>query len=90
MEQHSNPAPVTYAKGGQEFTANSDRTIIRWPEVHRRTGRSRTQVWRDIRAGKFPVPVQLGPNAIGWYSDEIEAWQTDRPRVNYAPEHQSA
>ena len=62
------------------------RTILRWPEVHRRRGKSRTQIWRDIRAGKFPAPVQLGPNSIGWYEDEVDEAQAKLPRVSYAPE----
>lgn len=85
MAELAPSAPVTYAKGGWEWSSDG-RTIIRWPEVHRRTGRSRTQAWRDIRNSKFPAPIQLGPNAIGWYEDEIEDWQNNRPRVAYAAE----
>lgn len=59
--------------------------ILREPEVLERTQRSRPQRWRDIRAGKFPAPVQLGPNAVGWFEDEINSWLASRPRVNYAP-----
>ena len=58
--------------------------IIRWPEVHSATARSRTQVWRDVKAGKFPAPVQLGENAVGWYEDEIATWLESRPRASYA------
>lgn len=62
------------------------REIIRFPEVKRLTGgRSRTQIWRDVRAGKFPAPVQVGPNSVGWYRDEVEARQAELPRVAYAP-----
>ena len=60
------------------------RVILRWPDVRSLTGRSRTSVWRDVRAGKFPAPVQLGENTIGWYEDEIAAWQEARPRAAYA------
>ena len=82
----ANPTPVTYAKGSTEFTraAGGERIIIRWPEVHRRTGRSRTSAWRDTRKGKFPAPVEIGDNAIGWYEDEIAAWLEARPRAAYA------
>jgi len=63
------------------------RKVLREPEVKRRTGRCRTQRWRDCRAGRFPLPVELGPNAIGWFEDEIDAWLADRPRRRYsAPE----
>jgi prophage regulatory protein len=60
------------------------RQIIRWPEVHHRTGRSRTSAWRDVRKGTFPAPVEIGNNAIGWYEHEIQAWIASRPRAAYA------
>ena len=66
------------------------RPILRWPKVHSATGRSRTQAWRDIRAGTFPAPIELGENAVGWYEDEIVAWQKARPRVAYAPDKEAA
>lgn len=66
------------------------RVIIRWPEVKRLTGKSRTQIWRDVRAGKFPAPVKLGPNSIGWYQDEVVERQAALPRVAYAPTGQVA
>ena len=61
------------------------RTLLRWPAVKARTGKSRTQAWRDIKAGTFPSPVEIGPNAVAWYEDEISAWNASRPRVAYAP-----
>jgi predicted DNA-binding transcriptional regulator AlpA len=33
--------------------------LIRWAEVHKRTGLSRTAVWRLERDGKFPRRVRL-------------------------------
>ena len=61
------------------------RRVLRWDAVHERISKSRAQVWRDIRAGKFPAPITLGGNSVGWYADEIDAWLAARPRVNYAP-----
>jgi prophage regulatory protein len=63
-----------------------NRNILRDPEVRKRTKLSRVQRWRRVRKGTFPAPVQLGPNSIGWYEDEIEAWLAERPRVSYAPQ----
>ncbi len=63
---------------------SKSRRILRDPEVQERTQLSRVQRWRRVRSGTFPVPVQLGPNSIGWYEDEIEAWIAARPRVAYA------
>lgn len=28
--------------------------------------RSRVSLWRDVREGRLPPPVQLGPNCIRW------------------------
>ena len=72
------------------------RRILRDPVVQERTQLSRVQRWRRVRAGTFPAPIQLGPNSIGWWEDEIEAWLAARPRVSYAapapaaPEPQAA
>jgi prophage regulatory protein len=65
------------------------RRIIRGSVVEDRSGKSRVQIWRDVKAGRFPAPVQLGPNSVGWYEDEIDAWLATRPRRTYgapAPE----
>ena len=62
------------------------RTIIRFKLVKERVPYSRIQIWRKSRDPNddFPAPVQLGPNAIGWYDDEIDAWLASRPRVKWA------
>ena len=59
------------------------RKIIRAKEVSNRSGKSRTQIWRDVRAGKFPAPLELGPNSIGWYEDEIDDHLANLPRRTY-------
>ena len=66
--------------------AQISRRILRDPQVRERTGLSRVQRWRRVRKGTFPAPVQLGPNSIGWYEDEVEAFIANRPRVSYAPQ----
>ena len=62
------------------------RKILRTKVVTERTGYSRVQTWRKSRDPEddFPAPVQLGPNAIGWYEDEIDDWLESRPRVTWA------
>jgi prophage regulatory protein len=61
----------------------TSRRIIRGPQVESRVGKSRVSIWRDVKAGTFPAPVQIGPNSIGWYEDEIDAWLAARPRRTY-------
>ena len=65
-------------------TPPSARKIIKAKPVAQRVGKSRVQIWRDVRAGKFPSPVSLGPNSIGWFEDEIDLWLAARPRCSYA------
>lgn len=55
--------------------------ILRYPEVCRTTGLSRKTVERRIAAGDFAVPIKLGPRAVGFRSDEIEAWIKAQPRA---------
>ena len=59
------------------------RKIIRAKEVMKRTGKSRVTLWRNVRAGKFPAPLELGPNSIGWYDDEIDDHLANLPRRTY-------
>jgi len=39
---------------------------------------ARATLQRWIKAGTFPPPVEMGPNRIGWYADDIAAWQRSR------------
>ena len=66
------------------------RTLIRWPEVFRIYKKSRTQTWRDIRAGNFPAPVKIGPNSVAWFEDEVAAKVESLQRVDYAPDADAA
>ncbi len=68
--------------------------MLRAPEVMARTGLSRVTIWRRVKAGKFPAPLVLGENSIGWTAQSIEDWLESRPRRTYgaetAPEPQVA
>lgn len=57
--------------------------MLRAPEVMALTGLSRTTLWRRVRAGTFPAPVELGQNSIGWPASEISAWLKARARRTY-------
>jgi prophage regulatory protein len=55
--------------------------ILRLAEVLAATGLGRTSLYDSVRAGDFPKPVQLTKAAVGWRSDEVEAWIRSRPHV---------
>lgn len=60
--------------------------LLRFPAVSARYGgRSRAQIWRDVKAGNFPAPVRIGPNSNAWWSNELDAYDATLERVSYAP-----
>ena len=57
-----------------------DRLLTRGA-VERRTGLSRTSIYKWMSEGRFPVPIKLGPGAVRWPASEIEDWIASRPRA---------
>jgi prophage regulatory protein len=54
------------------------RQILRRPEVLKQTGLSSPTQKRLEDAGQFPARLQLGPNSVGWFEDEVDAWLESR------------
>ena len=52
--------------------------ILRHPDVQQMTGLSRSTIYRWSSNGSFPKPTKLGPRAVGWREEQIEAWIADR------------
>jgi len=48
-------------------------TILRIPAVKSESGLSRSTIYMRIAQGLWTKPVSLGPRAVGWPSDEVEA-----------------
>ncbi|MBQ73676.1 MAG: dipicolinate synthase [Gammaproteobacteria bacterium] len=54
-------------------------TILRWPEVSKRTGyKSKSHVEQLEKKGLFPPSVKIGSRAKGWVSVEITEWIQER------------
>ncbi|WP_039907408.1 helix-turn-helix transcriptional regulator [Candidatus Regiella insecticola] len=53
-------------------------TLIRLPEVQRRTGYSKAWIYRLISQHRFPVPVKIGTCAITFIESEVDAWINQR------------
>jgi len=45
----------------------------RLPAVMARTGMSRSWLYKEMTAGRFPKPVKVG-SASGWRASDIDAW----------------
>ena len=61
-------------------TGTTDR-LLRLREVQTLTALGRSTVYRLMRAGSFPEPLQIGPRAVRWRESEIDAWLAARPRA---------
>ena len=58
------------------------RMMMRKPRVAEKLGISVATLDRLRGLDRtFPMAVQLGPQAIAWFVDEIDDWLTNRPRV---------
>ncbi len=60
--------------------------MLRAREVMAQTGYSRTTIWRKVRAGTFPAPIELGPNAVGWLQSWISKYLAELRRRTYGAE----
>lgn len=46
--------------------------------VQDRYGLSRSTIYEEMAAGRFPKPVKIGPRAVAWVDAELEAWAAKR------------
>lgn len=56
--------------------SSSAQALLRLPEVCRRTGLSRSEIYRRVCAGRFPAPVKLGERASAWPENDVAAFVT--------------
>lgn len=59
-------------------SVEQEERILRWPQVHERTGICRSYAHKLIAKGEFPAPVKIGPRASGWLQSSINAWIESR------------
>lgn len=53
--------------------------LVSLDEVTRLTGKRRSSIYSDVKAGTFPAPVKVG-SASRWVYAEVEAWVMARIR----------
>ena len=58
--------------------------LVRWPEVYKRTGLSRTTVWRRVNDGSFPAPVRISSQLVAWRESDLDAWERDLQPIGTA------
>ena len=50
-----------------------DTKLMTRKQVEDRCGLARSTIYRMMESGSFPKPVRIGPKAVRWRSDEVEA-----------------
>ncbi len=48
--------------------------LLKLPEVKRRSGLSKTDIYIMMNAGEFPHNVKISIRAVAWVESEIENW----------------
>jgi prophage regulatory protein len=59
------------------MTDRSRDSLVRLPEVRRRTGLSTPTIYRKMKIGEFPVRIALSANVVAWYESDINRWVSD-------------
>jgi prophage regulatory protein len=49
-------------------------SLLRLPEVKRRTGLSKTEIYRRMAANLFPRQRKISPRVAAWPDNLIDAW----------------
>jgi prophage regulatory protein len=49
-------------------------SLLRMADVRRRTGLSRTTIYRRVDAKTFPTKVQISEGIVAWYESDIDAF----------------
>ena len=55
------------------------RELLRRQEVEARLGVSRSWIYAEMRAGRFPEPVKISKRAVRWRVADLNEWLSDRP-----------
>ena len=49
-------------------------TILRLPAVKARIGLSRSSIYQLVAESRFPRPIALGSQSVGWLESEVDGW----------------
>jgi len=55
--------------------------IVRMKELKLLLGVSSATIYRHIKLNKFPKPIQLSTNIVGWRLSVVEAWINEKEQT---------
>ena len=72
---------------GADFARTPDPPprLMRADDVVTLTGLAKSTIYRLMSISQFPAAVKIGPRAVRWRVEEVQAWIRERSRVTYAP-----
>ena len=76
--QEERKAMAHHDKGVPHVPHSTEERVVRLRDVISRTGRGRSSIYADVKAGRFPAPVAIGARAVGWLETEISLWLQQR------------
>ena len=56
--------------------------LLSWKQVIQISNLSKRTIQRRIKAGSFPLPLDLGGNCRGWKTKDIEVWINKLEKVS--------
>lgn len=59
--------------------------VLSREQTCRRIGFSPSTLYREVKRGAFPAPVQISARLIGWPESVIAAWLASRPAAAPPP-----
>jgi len=48
--------------------------LLKEGEVCERASLARGRLWRMVREGTFPAPIEIARRRVAWYEHEVQAW----------------
>jgi prophage regulatory protein len=71
----------------QSHLGNAPLRLLRRAAVERKTGLSRSSIYRLMSGGDFPTPVQLSTHVVAWIEAEIDQWISRRVSASRSEAH---
>lgn len=59
----------------------SDIVLLTRQQVEKMLGIRRSTVYKLMRQGKLPEPIQITPGCVRWRKAELEDWINSRPKA---------
>ena len=57
---------------------DSRKSVSKRRDVCARVGLGKSALYEQIANGTFPAPIKIGPRAVAWVDEEVDAWIAER------------